>query len=147
MTDDLAAKIQALYDRQQIEDTLYRYASSIDVKDYDTLRSIMADDVEGIYGDRAPFVGPDALVGWIADHGRNCTWQHHLLNVYHVDIEGDTAQAVTYHTSHQATSDAPGVVRVIGARYYDTLRRSTDGRWLLIRKRMDVLWRDTRTLA
>ena len=35
-------------------------------------------------------------------------WQHHKLTVYHVDIDGDEARALTYHTSHQTTVGRPG---------------------------------------
>ena len=39
------------------------------------------------------------------------TWQHHMLNVYHVDFVSDTeATTLTYHTSHQTTSDGAGHV-------------------------------------
>lgn len=142
--DDLAAKVQLLVDRQAIEDELYRYASAIDRKDYDTLRTVLADDAVGIYGERAPVEGADAMVSWISQHSADKAWQHHLLNVYHVDIDGDAAQAVTYHTSHQTTEDRPDKVVVIIARYHDTLRREADGRWRITRKVMEVGWRETR---
>ena len=42
-----AEKLQQLIDRQQISDVLYRYASSVDYKDFATLRSLLADDAPG----------------------------------------------------------------------------------------------------
>jgi hypothetical protein len=46
--------IQALNDRLDITDTLYRYASCIDVKDNAGLRAVLADDLWAKYGKRRP---------------------------------------------------------------------------------------------
>jgi ketosteroid isomerase-like protein len=138
--------VQAMLDRQQIVDTLYRYASTIDRKDYAGLRNVFADDATARYGEREWITGADAIVEWITEHGRQQTWQHHLLSVYHVDIDGDRAMALTYHTSHQATVGEPDTVKVIVARYHDELRRIGDG-WRIGRKDMEVCWRETRHAA
>jgi len=37
-------ELRQLIDRQQISDVLYRYASSVDYKDYATLRSLFIDE-------------------------------------------------------------------------------------------------------
>lgn len=137
---------QRVLDRQEITDTLYRYASTIDTSDYDGLRRLFADDAEAQYGDRDWMAGADTIVGWIADHGRDMAWHHHLLSVYHVDIDGDMASTLTYHTSHQVALADPDTVRVIVARYHDRLRRD-DGGWKITRKVMEVLWRETRHAA
>jgi hypothetical protein len=138
------AVLRRLVDRSLIEETLYRYASSIDLGDDEALRSTLTDDVVAVYGDRAPIVGADQLVQWITEHGADRLWQHHLLNVFHVDIDGDEASALTYHTSHQAAPDDPHAVKVIVARYHDRLRRVAEDRWSIASKQMDVLWRETR---
>jgi hypothetical protein len=138
--------LQRVLDRQEITDTLYRYASTIDTSDYERLRELFADDAEAQYGDRDWMVGAGTIVDWIADHGRDMAWHHHLLSVYHVDIDGDAAKALTYHTSHQVARDDPDAVRVIVARYHDELRRQ-DGTWKITRKVMEVLWRETRHAA
>ena len=140
---DIERVLQDLVDRQQIEDTLYRYGSSIDCKDYLTLRSLFADDAVGQYGDRPPIHGADEIVRWIDDATQNRAWQHHKLTVYHVDIDGDEARALTYHTSHQRTVDDPDNVIVIVARYHDVLRR-VDGNWKIAQKRMDIGWIEER---
>src|SRR3954447_19043113 len=88
---DVERALQELIDRQQIEDTLYRYGSSIDCKDYPTLRSLFADDAVGQYGERPAIHGADEIVRWIEDATRDRAWQHHKLTVYHVDVAGDEA--------------------------------------------------------
>jgi 3-phenylpropionate/cinnamic acid dioxygenase small subunit len=137
------AAIQQLLDRQNVTDTLYRYASTIDAKDYAGLRSVFADDARARYGKGDWLVGADQIVAWIAEHGSTRSWQHHLVSVYHVDIDGDAARTVMYHTSHQTTFDEPDTVRVIVARYFDELRRIA-GVWKITEKYMEVGWRESR---
>jgi 3-phenylpropionate/cinnamic acid dioxygenase small subunit len=132
-----------MLDRQAITDVLYRYASSIDHKDYEALRAVFVDDARAKYGDREWMESADAIVEFNREYGQAQAWQHHLLSVYHIDIAGDTASTMTYHTSHQTSPDDPTTVRVIIARYYDQLRRE-DGRWKIASKEMKVGWRETR---
>jgi 3-phenylpropionate/cinnamic acid dioxygenase small subunit len=144
---DIERAVRDLVDRQQIADTLYRYASSIDDKDYVTLRSLMVDDAVGKYGDAPAIEGADQIVKWIDEATQDRAWQHHKLTVYHVDIDididGDEARALTYHTSHQTTVDDPDTVIVIVARYRDVLRRE-GGTWKIADKRMEIGWVEQR---
>jgi uncharacterized protein (TIGR02246 family) len=140
---DLDRAVQELLDRQRIQDTLYRYASTIDTKDYTRLRELFVDDAVGTYGDGDPIRGADEIVAWIDMMTKDCAWQHHKLTVYHVDIDGDEASALTYHTSHQTTTADPDTVIVIVARYYDVLRR-VGADWKIVDKRMDVGWMEER---
>lgn len=144
MSDDRReAAMQALLDRTAVADVLYRYASTVDRKDYAALRAVFVDDARGRYGTRPWVEGADALVAWIAEQGEDKAWQHHLVTVYHVDVEGDMARALTYHTSHEARTAEPDRVREIGARYHDELRRTAEG-WRIASKEMEVLWREDR---
>ncbi len=140
---DIERAVRDLVDRQQIAETLYRYASSIDDKDYVTLRSLMVDDAVGKYGDAPAIEGADEIVKWIDEATQDRAWQHHKLTVYHVDINGDEARALTYHTSHQTTVDDPDTVIVIVARYRDVLRRE-GGTWKIADKRMEIGWIEQR---
>jgi len=134
---DIERVLRDLLDRQQIEDILYRYASTIDYKDYATLRSLFVDDAVGQYGDLPPIHGADEIVRWIDEATQDRAWQHHKLTVYRVDVDGDDAKALTYHTSHQKTVDDPDTVIVIVARYHDVLRR-VDGTWKIASKVMEI---------
>jgi ketosteroid isomerase-like protein len=146
MDPDLERRLGALIDHHAVTDTLYRYASTIDVKDFEGLRAVLADDVVAEYGSHEPIRGRDALVDWIRNMTLDRAWQHHKLTVYHVDVDGDEARALTYHTSHQTTHDDPDTVIVIVARYHDTLRRDGDG-WCITHKVMETGWRERRTVA
>ena len=77
--------LRALQDRTDIDDVLYRYSSAVDSFDKEGVRSCLADDIQAQYGNGEPVTDADTLANWIADATATCIWQHHLLNVYHVD--------------------------------------------------------------
>jgi ketosteroid isomerase-like protein len=136
--------LQALQDRLEIEDTIYRYASRIDRRDLEGIRATLADDIRAQYGNSEPLVGGDAVLGFIDEATKDCAWQHHLLSVYHVDVEGDTATALVYHTSYQGYHGTQDVVHQIVARYHDELRRESDG-WRITRLVFEILWAERRS--
>src|SRR3954452_22930985 len=99
--------IRALQDRTDIEEVLYRYSSAVDSFDKDGVRSCLADDIHAQYGNGDADTAADTLVNWIADATATCIWQHHLLNVYHVKIDGDQAITVAYIMSYQVYEEDP----------------------------------------
>jgi ketosteroid isomerase-like protein len=131
--------IRALQDRIDITDVLYRYASTIDRFDLDGLRSVLANDVWAQYGNAEPISGGDAVAGWIGEAIANVVWQHHLLSVYHVDVDGDRASALVYHTSHQVFEADPDTAKLLVGRYHNELRREGDG-WRISRLVLEILW-------
>jgi hypothetical protein len=142
MTD--AADLESVRDRLDISDTIYRYASCIDRRDIKGVREVLADDIWAQYGNAEPMHGGDTVAEWIDGATRDCLWQHHLLNVYHVDLHGDRASALVYHTSHQMTESNPGVVNVLVARYHNELIR-TAGEWRISKLLFEILWGEQRS--
>jgi 3-phenylpropionate/cinnamic acid dioxygenase small subunit len=140
---DLERTLQDLVDRQQITDVLYRYASTIDYKDYPAMRALFTDDAVGKYGAADAIHGADNIIAWIDSATQDRAWQHHKLSVYHIDIDGDEASTLTYHTSHQTTTMDPDTVIVIVARYKDSLRRE-GGSWKISDKYMEIGWIEQR---
>lgn len=138
--------LQELVDRNEIVECVYRYAWSIDEKDYATLRTTFADDVVAQYAGAPEIHGADKLTSWIEEMGAERDFQHHLINVYEVKIDGDEARVRVYHTSHQTSKGQPDTVYVIVGRYRDVLRR-VDGRWKIAEKRMEVGWMEDRTVS
>jgi hypothetical protein len=133
----------SLADRIAVTDTIYRYASTIDSFDLKGLRGLLHDNVVAQYGNRDPIIGGDEVATWISNAIATVVWQHHLFSVYHVDIDGDTATALVYHTSHQVTADAPDEVKVLVGRYHNEMRRDADG-WKISRLLMEIGWGETR---
>jgi len=131
--------VRALQDRADVTDTLYRYASTIDRFDVAGLRRLLADDLVAQYGNADAVTGGEAVAEWIGAAITEVVWQHHLLSVYHVDVEGDRATALVYHTSHQVFEADPDGAKLLVGRYDVELRREVDG-WKISRLRLDLLW-------
>lgn len=134
---------EALQDRLDITDVLYRYASCIDRRDLAGVRATLADEVHAQYGNAEPMDGGDTVAAWIEAATADCIWQHHLLSVYHVDLNGDVADALVYHTSYQMMTTDPEVVNVLVARYHNQLQRTEDG-WRISRLLFEILWGEQR---
>ena len=135
--------VRALQDRADVTDTLYRYASTIDRFDVAGLRRLLADELVAQYGNADPVTGGDAVAEWIGAAIAEVVWQHHFLSVYHVDVEGDRATALVYHTSHQVFEADPDAAKLLVGRYDVELRREVDG-WKIGRLRLDLLWGEAR---
>ena len=138
-TVNAESTLRALQDRAEITDVLYRYASTIDCFDHAGLRSVLADDLWAQYGNAEPLSGGDAVAAWIGEATATVVWQHHLLSVYHVELAGDRASALVYHTSHQAFEDSPDTAKLLVGRYHNELRRESDG-WRISRLVLEILW-------
>jgi ketosteroid isomerase-like protein len=138
-----AASLRALHDRTGIADVLYRYSSAVDSFDKAGVRSALADDIWAQYGNGDPVEGGDKLADWIAEATATVIWQHHLLNVYHITIDGDQAKTLSYLTSYQVFNENPDAAIILVARYHDELKRTPDG-WKISRRVMEVLWGESK---
>lgn len=145
-TVNAESTLRALQDRAEITDVLYRYASTIDRFDHAGLRSVLADDLWAQYGNAEPLSGGDAVAAWIGEATATVVWQHHLLSVYHVELDGDRASALVYHTSHQVFEDSPDTAKLLVGRYRNELRRE-DGGWRISRLVLEILWGEEKTDA
>ena len=132
-----------LADRLAATDVLYKYAATIDRRDLTGLRETLHDDIVAQYGNGDPIHGGDALIEWIDAATSDTLWQHHLLSVYRIDIDGDHASALVYHTSHQAFGADPETVCVLVARYHNELTRTPSG-WRISRLVFELLWGERR---
>jgi hypothetical protein len=142
-TNVTGADIQALQDRLEITDVVHMYSSAIDSFDKEGLRSVFADDARAEFGVLDPVEGGDAIVEWIFGATSAIDWQHHLLSLYRVNIQGDTATALSNMTSHQVFDGEPDVARILVARYRDELTRTPAG-WKISRKVGEFLCAETR---
>ena len=139
----MSADPQLLQDRLDVADTIYRYASCIDTWNNKGLRAVLADDLWAQYGNADPMSGGDTVAEWIAGATTGLVWQHHLLSVYRTEIDGDTATALTYHTSYQLPEADPETVNLLVGRYHQQLRRGASG-WQLTRIVFEILWGEQR---
>jgi ketosteroid isomerase-like protein len=135
--------IRALLDRAAVTEVLHRYAWTLDAKDYAGLREVFADDAVARYGDRDWMEGGDAIVAWIAGHGREQAAQHHHVSVYLVELDGDVATALSYVTARNHSAADAGAVAISYGSYRDELRREAGG-WRITRRQMVVTGREQR---
>jgi hypothetical protein len=144
MSTTTESAVTAWVDRLEVADAIYRYGSAIDSFDDDAIRAVFDDEITAQYGKNTDVLhGPDAVLEFINSFTEDCAWQHHFLNVYRADVDGDHATALVYHTSHQVFRSAPGTVNVIVARYHNELRR-TNGSFRISKLYMEVLWAERR---
>jgi ketosteroid isomerase-like protein len=138
-----SATSDAEVDRVAITDALYRYASCMDRFDYDGVRSVLADDIVAQYGNNDVLNGIDEVLHYIDEFCVDCQMQHHFLSVYGVDVDGDHAKALVYHTSHQLFERAPRIVHVLVGRYHNEMRRTEDG-WKISKLLLELCWGERR---
>jgi hypothetical protein len=133
-------------DRLAVTDTLLRYCSAVDTKDFETVRGLFADAATASYGGSDWIEGADTIVAWLRAMTAEQAYQHHLLSVYHVDLDatGDEATALSYLVSHQVGAADPDTVLQLVSRYHDTLRR-VDGTWRITRKEYVIGWAEVRS--
>ncbi len=103
---------------------------------------VLHPDLWAQYGNAEPAQGADTVIGWIREATKACVWQHHLLSVYHVDVEGDTASALVYHTSYQKFEGDDDVCFLVG-RYHDELTQH-EGTWKISRLVFEIMWGERR---
>lgn len=138
------ATLQRLVDRLDIQDALTTYASAIDEGDFATLRTVFADDATAVYDKDSDLLrGGDEIVAWVEDATADLDWQHHMISVYGVEIDGDEATALIYLLSHQTVQGSPHQTRMMTSRYRNRLRRD-GGRWRISDLRLQVGWYEER---
>ncbi|RZI53539.1 MAG: nuclear transport factor 2 family protein [Pseudonocardia sp.] len=129
-------------DRIAIEEVLFRYASSVDSAQMHQLRDVLHPDLQAQYGNGEPVEGADAVIAWMTDFTKTCEWQHHMLNSYHIDIEGDKATALVYRNSFEKFAGDDDVCFLV-ARYHNELVRD-EGTWKISRLVFEIVWGEKR---
>lgn len=126
MTQDIAAMVRELKDRQDIYDCIMRYCRGVDRLDRAMLLS--AYHADGI-DDHGPYVGPlEGFADYVFDlHGtQQQRTLHHVTNHY-CELDGTTAHAESYFFFYCLNHDAP-LYSMASGRYIDRFEKR-DGRW------------------
>lgn len=137
-------------DKLAVAETIYRYATGIDTRDFTLYRSIFAPEVAidfSSYSGREPATmsGDDWVAGLIPLFSGLDATQHTMTNpIAEIDGDGDGARCRMYMQAHHVYDpDDPASWFTIGGYYDDTLVRSADGPagWLITGVTLTVLWR------
>lgn len=130
------SRLELMLDRQDIFDSLVRFARGIDRFDRELFLSAFHADAVIAAG---VFVGgPVELYDWAAgmhEHGQSTT-QHNLLN-HTCDISGDTAHTETYYMFVGCNRD--GTNWFAGGRYIDRFERRGEA-WKIALRSTAIEW-------
>ncbi|QIK76151.1 nuclear transport factor 2 family protein [Nocardioides piscis] len=120
-------------DRTLIVELLGGFASATDGRDWDTIASLLTDDVVA-YGAR----GPAAVVARMQEHLGGVGPTQHLLGNHRVRVDGDQAQSRTYGRVHHVGAGpmAGSFFECLGD-YDDHWLRTPTG-WRIARRRFDI---------
>jgi 3-phenylpropionate/cinnamic acid dioxygenase small subunit len=119
-------------DRMAVADVLVRYATGIDGRDWDLLRSCFTDDVEADYGVIGVWHGADEITRWMRETHEPCGHTLHRITNVAVDGGGDEASARSYVDALVLFADDRSGTRATGW-YDDELVRAGDG-WRIARR-------------
>ena len=132
-------------DRLAVAETLYRYATGVDRRDWVLYRSLFTETVTIDFSSFDPTLQPRVMSadGWVAGlvplfTGLAAT-QHSMTNPL-ATISGDEASITMYMQAHHVYDpDDPSSWYTVAGYYEDSLER-VDSRWLLTAVRLTVTW-------
>lgn len=125
----MAMSIHEISDRMEIEQLLIRNCHAIDERDWDTYRSVYADDA--IIDDigAGPGNTVDQMVEFLRSALEKVVLIQHAISTSRIDIDGDTAKAKTVCHCPVVLPTADGGTEMFfqGLWYEDKLVRTVDG--------------------
>lgn len=130
-------------DDAAIRNVISRTALTQDARDWEAHAACYADDVEYIHP-KGVVNGVDDVVARSRAALTPLDESQHLIGSMVVEIDGDSAEAVSYFQAQHVRADAVplgGAHFVIAGTYRDTLRR-IDGQWRIVQRRQSYSWRD-----
>jgi ketosteroid isomerase-like protein len=124
-------------DRAAVIDTVNRYATALDSRDWALLDEVFTPDAVGDFG-AGPLSGREALRDLVRRVVGGGGPSQHLLGNHRVEVDGDTARCVCQVRAFSAGSGAAGggSYELLGE-YRDQLVRTPDG-WRIARRDMTI---------
>jgi hypothetical protein len=83
-------------DRQEIEAVLFRYAQSLDTKQYARLTEVFTPEATAHYIGMAECKGLASIIGLVSGVLDQCGNTQHLLGNVRIDVQGDKATSSCY---------------------------------------------------
>lgn len=133
-------KLVLMLDKQEIQETILKYAWGIDSRSWDLFRSIFADELEM---DFSSFSGTPAAKMTAEQWVEGCKAllpgfdaTQHVLSNFMIDVDGETATAVVYMKAEHFIGDD---FHTLGGHYTHRLKRHGIG-WLIHETTLTVTW-------
>lgn len=138
------ARLQEMLDRQAISDTVIRYATGIDMRQWDVYRSCFCDRVDidftSFSGGRPVTVSADDWVLQVRSTLSGFAATQHMSTNHVISVSGDEATCVSYmQAQHYLPNDKGGSTLTLGGYYTNSLVRIDEG-WKIRRCQLSVTW-------
>jgi 3-phenylpropionate/cinnamic acid dioxygenase small subunit len=139
-----ATTLQALLDRAAISDTVIRYATGIDMRDWVAYRSCFTDEVDIDFtswmGGTPTRMVADEWVAMVRDALSGFAATQHISTNHVITLEGDEATCVSYlQAQHYLPNDQGDSVFTLGGYYTNRLVCAPDG-WRIRACRITITW-------
>jgi 3-phenylpropionate/cinnamic acid dioxygenase small subunit len=140
-------KLQLLYDRMEIIDTINRYATSVDTRDWDLFLTCYTDEMNAdmvSIGFSEPMDMPAKefleIIKGAVDPFEST---QHIISNHVIDIDGDNATCVCYlQAQHFRQDDTGAYALLIGGYYANNLIRTPAG-WRINKYKVVKTWMTT----
>lgn len=137
-------RLRLLLDRMEISDVIYRYASSIDMRDWDSYRSCFTEEIEvevPFFRGGSPTVLPaDEWVEAVRRGLSGLQATQHISTNHQITVRGDEATCISYmYVTHYLPSQRGEDFWIIGGYYTTRLVRTPLG-WRIRGFRQTVTW-------
>lgn len=141
MSDDV---LHNIIDRQAISDTVLRYATGIDMRDWEAYRSCFTDEVEIDFsswsGGEPQVMRADDWTAAVCAGLSGFQATQHISSNHVIDVDGDEATCVSYmQAQHYLPNDEGDNTLTLGGYYTNTLVRIASG-WRIRRCQLTVTW-------
>lgn len=123
--------------RQEIVDLLVRYATGIDRRDWELLRSCFTDDCVADYGDIGRWDSADGITDWMRDTHEPLGHTLHRISNPAIAREGDVVTARSYVDVIALGPDGTRGAQAAG--YYDDVVVQTGDGWKIARRRFTMV--------
>jgi 3-phenylpropionate/cinnamic acid dioxygenase small subunit len=130
---------QAYVDERDVQQVAVRYATALDAKDWDLLRTCFRPDAS-IHYPFGPVDGYDAIEQVCRRALEPLDASQHLLGNFVVQVTGDRATCSCYfQAQHVRYGSEGGDLYTVGGRYVDELVRVEAG-WVIALRRLERMW-------
>jgi 3-phenylpropionate/cinnamic acid dioxygenase small subunit len=125
----------------EIRDVIERYATAVDRRDWELVRSCFTADCVADYGRAGRWSDLETLVTGLENMHRDVGPTMHRVGNCRVDVDGDAARATTYLDALLMVEHRGFDLLHVVATYEDELVRIADG-WRIASRRIETfLWR------
>lgn len=123
--------------RQDVAELLVRYATGIDRRDWELLRSCFTEDCDVDYGKIGVWHSAEEITAWMRETHAPCGHTMHRISNAAVTANGDGVSARSYVDALIMLPDGRSGTRAAGF-YEDDLVRTDDG-WKIARRRFTMV--------